>query len=353
MSRRRSRLTPLARILRQSDNLAEARLWLALRDRQQGDLKFRRQFPIGSYIADFACPARRLVVELDGGQHIDNPHDVIRDRYLCAHGWSVARFGAGDVLSDKGVVLDTILAICEGRISEPVESYEFRFYPARLEMTEATPHPDPLALQGEEGQDVSFMRRAIDLARAQLGRTWPNPPVGCVLVKDGVVIAEAATGDGGRPHAEEGALAIAGAAAGGATAYVTLEPCGERSTGTASCSQRLIEAGVARVVYACADPSPFAAHKGVQRMQAAGLHPDMGLLADAAAFLIAGFVHWLRTGQPLVVARADHIDALFTPISDDLDAELKAWGARGYRLLGVAPDGELAQRLRARGLLSE
>lgn len=339
--------------MRRSDNVAEARLWLALRDRQQGGLKFRRQFPIGPYIADFACPERRLVVELDGGQHIGNPRDVVRDRYLNEHGWSVARFGAGDVLSDKGVVLDTILTICEGRISEPVKSYEFRFYPTRLEMTEAPPHTAPLPLQEQEGRDVLFMRRAIDLARAQLGRTWPNPPVGCVLVRDGVVIAEAATGDGGRPHAEEAALAAAGAGARGAIAYVTLEPCGERSNGTASCSQRLIEAGVAQVIYACADPSPFAAHKGVRRMQAAGLHPDAGLLADAAGFLIAGFVHWLKTGQPLVVARADHIDAPFTPTSDDLTTELKAWGARGYRLLGVAPDSELAQRLRAQGLLSE
>jgi pyrimidine deaminase RibD-like protein len=204
-----------------------------------------------------------------------------------------------------------------------------------------------------EGRDIVYMRRAIELARAHLGRTWPNPPVGCVLVKDGVVIAEAATGDGGRPHAEEAALVLAGAAARGATAYVTLEPCGERSTGAASCSQRLIEAGVAQVIYACADPSPFASHKGVQRMLAAGLHPDAGLLADEAGFLIAGFVHWLKTSQPLVVARTDHVDALFAPEGDDLDAELTQLGARGYRLLGVAPDGELARRLRAEGRLCE
>ena len=353
MGRRRSRLTPLARDLRQGDNVAEARLWLALRGRQSGGLKFRRQFPIGPYIADFACPERRLVVELDGGQHIDNPRDVVRDRYLNENGWSVARFSAGDVLSDKSIVLDTLLAICEARIYQPVESYEFRFYPARLEMMEATPHPDPLPLQGEREQDVMYMRRAIELARGQLGRTWPNPPVGCVLVRDGAVIAEAATGDGGRPHAEEAALAVAGAAARGATAYVTLEPCGERSSGAASCSQRLIEAGVARVVYACADPSPYASHKGVARMKDAGLHPDTGLLADEAGFLIAGFVHWLASGRPLVVARTDHVDALFASASDDLGAELTAWGDRGYRLLGVAPGSELAERLRARGLLSE
>lgn len=204
-----------------------------------------------------------------------------------------------------------------------------------------------------DARDMTFMRRAIELARAQLGRTWPNPPVGCVLVRDGVIIAEAATGDGGRPHAEEAALAMAAEAARGACAYVTLEPCGERSAGTASCSQRLIEAGVARVVYACADPSPYASHKGVQRMKDAGLHPESGLLADEAAFLIAGFVHWLHTGLPQVVARTDQVDAVLELEPEaDLEAELRARAAMGYRLMGVAPDSGLARRLDAAGLLS-
>jgi len=198
------------------------------------------------------------------------------------------------------------------------------------------------------------MRRAIVLAHAQLGRTWPNPPVGCVLVKDGVVIAEAATGDGGRPHAEERALQIAGVAAQGATAYVTLEPCGERSTDAASCSQRLLEARVERVLYACADPSPYASHKGIARMQAAHLHPESGLLADEAAPLIAGFVHWLATGRPVVFAREDHIDAMFDAAPGaDIIAELDRLGAKGYRQIGVVAGSALAQRLRALGLLAE
>ncbi|MDB5492824.1 MAG: ribD, partial [Phenylobacterium sp.] len=83
--------------------------------------------------------------------------------------------------------------------------------------------------------DQTYMRRAIALARAKLGRTAENPAVGCVIVRDGEIIGEGATGDGGRPHAEEVALDQAGPSARGATAYVTLEPCGARSSGAASC----------------------------------------------------------------------------------------------------------------------
>ena len=102
--------------------------------------------------------------------------------------------------------------------------------------------------------DQGFMRRAIALARGGLGTTWPNPTVGCVLVKGGAVIAEGVTAPGGRPHAEQQALASLGGQARGAAAYVTMEPCGVRSSGEASCSERLAGGGVTRVVYACATP---------------------------------------------------------------------------------------------------
>src|SRR5512139_2210242 len=111
--------------------------------------------------------------------------------------------------------------------------------------------------------DETHMRRAIELAGTNLGRTAENPAVGCVVVRDGRVVGEGATGEGGRPHAEEVALDQAGEAARGAVAYVTLEPCGERSTGAASCSQRLVAAGVSRVMVACADSSPYAAGRGL------------------------------------------------------------------------------------------
>ena len=138
-------------------------------------------------------------------------------------------------------------------------------------------------------EDAAFMRRAIALARRNLGRTGDNPSVGCVLVKDGVVIAEAVTGEGGRPHAEEQALEAAAAAARGATAYVTLEPCGARSSGAPSCAERLAAAGVARVVVACEDASRFAAGQGEARLRAAGTPLEIGLLEAEARPLYADY----------------------------------------------------------------
>jgi len=136
--------------------------------------------------------------------------------------------------------------------------------------------------------DETWMRRAISLAKTNHGLTADNPSVGCVLVKDGAVLAEAATARGGRPHAEEQALSVAGEAARGATAYVTLEPCGARSSDTASCSERLVAAGVARVVVASRDPSPFASGRGPDRLRSAGIVVDIGVLAAEADHLVSG-----------------------------------------------------------------
>ncbi len=336
MSRSRSRLTPLARDLRKPENMAEARLWHVLRNRQLGGLKFRRQFPIGSYIADFVCTEKRLVVELDGSQHADSAYDQVRNAYMNAQGWSVARFYSGEVLRSRESVIETIAGICEGHICGQINDPDFQFYPA---MT----------------NDITYMRRAIALATAQMGRTWPNPAVGCVIVKDGAIIAEGATGDGGRPHAEEAALQQAGDTAKGATAYVTLEPCGERSTGTASCSQRLVEAGVGQVIYACADPSPFASHKGPTRLHAAHIPMETGLLADEAAKCIAGFVHFIDTGRPRVSESEDGVgyDAEYTSQSlAALAEDLATWGAKGYRSLFVRPGSLLSTTLQVEGLLA-
>ncbi len=137
--------------------------------------------------------------------------------------------------------------------------------------------------------DAVFMRRALALAAPGVGRTGANPSVGCVIVKDGIVVGEGATADGGRPHAEELALSQAGDAARGATAYVTLEPCAKRSTGAASCSDILAQAGVAGVVIAASDPHPFAAGVGVERLRAAGVVVEIGLMADEARALNAAF----------------------------------------------------------------
>lgn len=146
----------------------------------------------------------------------------------------------------------------------------------------------------EDAADMRFMRRAIALAAERLGGTGANPAVGCVLVRDGVVVAEAATGQGGRPHAEELALEAADGMAHGGVAYVTLEPCGERSNGAAACADRLAGAGIARVVMACTDPSPKAAGRGVGRLRKASVAVEQGLLLAEAAPLYAAY----RKGFP-------------------------------------------------------
>jgi diaminohydroxyphosphoribosylaminopyrimidine deaminase/5-amino-6-(5-phosphoribosylamino)uracil reductase len=141
--------------------------------------------------------------------------------------------------------------------------------------------------------DERFMRHALLLAALGRGRTGDNPSVGCVVVRDGAVVGEAATADGGRPHAEELALAQAGEAARGAVVYVTLEPCARRSAGTTACADLLIGVGVARVVIAAGDPHPFAAGVGVERLRAAGVRVESGLCeAEARSLNAAFFEKW-------------------------------------------------------------
>lgn len=134
------------------------------------------------------------------------------------------------------------------------------------------------------------MQRALELAKLQAGRTGQNPSVGCVILdRDGQRLSEAATGDGGRPHAEQLALVNipVGLAVGG-TAYVTLEPCRQRSIEEASCSQRLVEAGLARVVIATRDPHPLGSG-GIVRLREAGIQVDLGILSEDADAFYADF----------------------------------------------------------------
>jgi diaminohydroxyphosphoribosylaminopyrimidine deaminase/5-amino-6-(5-phosphoribosylamino)uracil reductase len=138
-------------------------------------------------------------------------------------------------------------------------------------------------------EDEAWMAHAIALAKANLGLTGDNPSVGCVIVRDGVVVGEGATAPGGRPHAEEIALDGAGEAARGAVAYVTLEPCGERSSGAASCGQRLAEAGIVRVAIGCEDASIMAAGRGLKRLREAGVERDLGVLGEQASALYSAY----------------------------------------------------------------
>lgn len=143
------------------------------------------------------------------------------------------------------------------------------------------------------------MARALQLARRGLYTTDPNPRVGCVLVKDGAVVGEGWHERAGEPHAEIHALAQAGAAAHGATAYVTLEPCCHHGR-TPPCSTALIEAGVARVVAAMQDPNPRVAGMGMAALAQAGIAVTTGVLEAGAERLNRGFVKRMRTGLPWV-----------------------------------------------------
>ena len=201
--------------------------------------------------------------------------------------------------------------------------------------------------------DALYMDLALALARARTGRTAPNPAVGCVLVRDGRILATGATADGGRPHAERVALEAAGEAARGATAYVTLEPCAfEGQSG--ACSRRLTEAGVARVVTACRDEHPDVAGAGLQALQAAGIAIEEGLRSNEARRLYEGFFHRLRTGRPCVYAddRASRYDAVLDPTDPrETGVLLDALGAAGVNRACVVGGSALGRRLAAAGAL--
>ena len=146
------------------------------------------------------------------------------------------------------------------------------------------------------------MRAALTLARRGLGSAWPNPAVGCVLVKEGAVIGRGWTQPGGRPHGETEALERAGAAARGATAYVSLEPCCHWGK-TPPCTDALIAAGVARVVLPVEDPDPRVSGRGIARLREAGIDVAAGVLATEAAALNEGFFRRIREGRPLVALK--------------------------------------------------
>lgn len=141
-----------------------------------------------------------------------------------------------------------------------------------------------------------MMGRALALAGLNQGLTGPNPSVGCVILDSyGHIAGEGVTGHGGRPHAEEIALDEAGGRARGGTAYVTLEPCRERSSGSASCSIRLVEAGIARVVVAVADPHPTA-RDGLRILAEAGVRLSVGMGGRRAARLYEWFFRAAKAG---------------------------------------------------------
>ena len=151
--------------------------------------------------------------------------------------------------------------------------------------------------------DHAFMAAALRLAERGLTTTSPNPRVGCVLVKDGAVVGQGWHERAGLPHAEPLALQAAGAAARGATAYVTLEPCSHHGR-TPPCADALIAAGVVRVVAAMADPNPLVAGQGFDKLRRAGVETACGLLENEARELNIGFVSRMTRGRPWVRLKA-------------------------------------------------
>ena len=203
--------------------------------------------------------------------------------------------------------------------------------------------------------DEMYMARALKLAQRGRFTTHPNPRVGCVIVNQGEIVGEGYHYRAGEPHAEVHALRMAGDKAKGATAYVTLEPCGARSSGRKSCAHFLAEAGVERVVIAALDPSPFASGRGTERLRQSGLTVETGLLSDEAAVLCEGFLHRLETGRPMVRVSEDGagFDGRFAAAPRaDLTTELNRLGEAGYTRLWTQ-EGELADALREQGLLTD
>jgi diaminohydroxyphosphoribosylaminopyrimidine deaminase / 5-amino-6-(5-phosphoribosylamino)uracil reductase len=141
------------------------------------------------------------------------------------------------------------------------------------------------------------MALAISLGERGLGNVWPNPAVGCVIVRDGRIAGRGWTQPGGRPHAETGALAQAGPSARGATAYVSLEPCAHHGR-TPPCAEALVAAGVARVVTALEDPDPRVAGKGHKTLTDNGIPVTTGVLAAEARAANAGFLSRIERGRP-------------------------------------------------------
>ncbi|WP_262691526.1 bifunctional diaminohydroxyphosphoribosylaminopyrimidine deaminase/5-amino-6-(5-phosphoribosylamino)uracil reductase RibD [Kordiimonas aestuarii] len=147
-------------------------------------------------------------------------------------------------------------------------------------------------------EDEKHMKIALGLARRGLGMVAPNPAVGCVIVKDNLIVGQGFTQRGGRPHAETVALAQAGDRALGATAYVTLEPCSHTGH-TGPCAQALITAGISRAVCATGDPDPRVSGRGFDMLRAAGIRVDVGAGQVEAARINAGFFLKVREGRPL------------------------------------------------------
>jgi diaminohydroxyphosphoribosylaminopyrimidine deaminase/5-amino-6-(5-phosphoribosylamino)uracil reductase len=233
-----------------------------------------------------------------------------------------------------------------------------------------------------QASDERWMAMALQMGRRGLGRVWPNPAVGCVIVKNGRVLGRGNTQPGGRPHAEVRALSQAGPAARGATAYVTLEPCAHTGK-TPPCAEALIKSGVARVVTALTDPDPRVMGKGHQMLRDAGIEVTPHVMMHQAYEANRGFLSKVTKGRPMVtlklattldgkiatatghsqwitgsqaraythLLRAQH-DAVMvgsgTVLADDPDLRVRHHGLTGRRPVRVVLDSNLKTPLMAK-----
>jgi diaminohydroxyphosphoribosylaminopyrimidine deaminase/5-amino-6-(5-phosphoribosylamino)uracil reductase len=179
--------------------------------------------------------------------------------------------------------------------------------------------------KADKEADRRYMQLALTIGRRGQGRTWPNPAVGAVVVKDGVIVGRGWTQPGGRPHAEPEALRRAGEAARGATLYVTLEPCSHFGK-SPPCADAIIAAGISRVVAAIEDPNPEVAGKGHARLRAAGIAVDVGLFAEEAARDHAGHFRRVRDGRPHVIVK----------LAVSADGKIGAAGGKPVAITGEA-----------------
>jgi diaminohydroxyphosphoribosylaminopyrimidine deaminase/5-amino-6-(5-phosphoribosylamino)uracil reductase len=190
------------------------------------------------------------------------------------------------------------------------------------------PEPAPI----NEQDDDRFMRLALALGRRGLGHTWPNPAVGAIVVKDGMIVGRGWTQPGGRPHAETQALKRAGKLAEGATMYVTLEPCSHKGK-TPPCADAIIRAGIARVVSAMQDPNPEIAGAGHAKLIARGVRVDIGQGANEARRVHAGHARRITEGRPHVMLK----------LAVSADDKVAAAGRRPVAISGEAARERVAQ----------
>ncbi len=183
--------------------------------------------------------------------------------------------------------------ILESSNLRPPDPSSSQFYVRKMISKKNTYHP----------VDVAFMKKAVNLARKGLGRTSPNPMVGAVVVRKGIVVGQGFHQKAGGPHAERIALAQAGGKARGATLYVNLEPCNHFGR-TPPCTQAILESGIKKVVFGMTDPNPTVKGGGAAWLRSQGIDLVQGVLEEECRRLNEVYVKWITTGLPFVILKA-------------------------------------------------